>query len=96
MFWKGCNAQGAFAMLIISVLANIALKFITPDLAFVIRIWIVFLACLVVGYVASTMAKADTARAIELSGMNFVTTRGFNRSASALVLILVGIYAYFW
>jgi SSS family solute:Na+ symporter len=96
MFWKGCNAQGAFAMLIISVLANIALKFITPDLAFVIRIWIVFLACLVVGYVASTMAKADTARAIELSGMNFVTTHGFNRSASALVLILVGIYAYFW
>ncbi len=51
MFWKGCNAQGAFAMLIVSVLANIALKFITPDLAFVIRIWIVFLSCLVVGYV---------------------------------------------
>ena len=47
MFWKGCNAQGAFAMLIVSVLANIALKFITPDLAFVIRIWIVFLSCLV-------------------------------------------------
>ena len=96
MFWKGCNAQGAFAMLIVSVLANILLKFITPDLAFVIRIWIVFLACLVVGYVASNMAKADTARAIDLSGMNFVTTDGFNRSAIGLVLILVAIYAYFW
>ena len=96
MFWKGCNAQGAFAMLIVSVLANILLKFITPDLAFVIRIWIVFLACLVVGYVASNMAKADTARAIDLGGMNFVTTDGFNRSAIGLVLILVAIYAYFW
>jgi len=65
-------------------------------LAFVIRIWIVFLACLVVGYVASNMAKADTARAIDLGGMNFVTTRGFNRSAIGLTLVLVAIYIYFW
>jgi SSS family solute:Na+ symporter len=96
MFWKGCNAQGAFAMLIVSVLANIALKFIIPDLAFVIRIWIVFLGCLAVGYVASNMAKADTARAIDLGGMNFVTTRGFNQSAIGLILVLVAIYIYFW
>ena len=70
MFWKGCNAQGAFAMLIVSVLANIALKFMTPDLAFVIRIWIVFLSCLVVGYLASNMGKTDDGRAIDLAGMN--------------------------
>ena len=96
MFWKGCNAQGAFAMLIVSVLANIALKFITPDLAFVIRIWIVFLSCLVVGYVASNLDKGDDLRAINLGGMNFVTTQGFNRSAVSLTLILVAIYVYFW
>ena len=96
MFWKGCNAQGAFAMLVVSVLANIALKFITPDLAFVIRIWIVFLSCLVVGYVASNLDKGDDMRAINLGGMNFVTTQGFNRSAVSLTLILVAIYVYFW
>ena len=96
MFWKGCNAQGAFAMLIVSVVANIALKFITPDLAFVIRIWIVFLSCLVVGYVASNLNKGDDMRAINLGGMNFVTTQGFNRSAMSLTVILVGIYIYFW
>ena len=96
MFWKGCNAQGAFAMLVVSVLANIALKFITPDLAFVIRIWIVFLSCLVVGYVASNLDKGDDLRAINLGGMNFVTTQGFNRSAVSLTLILVAIYVYFW
>ena len=96
MFWKGCNAQGAFAMLVISVLANIALKFISPDLAFVIRIWIVFLSCLVVGYVASNLDKGDDMRAINLGGMNFVTTQGFNRSAVALSLVLVAIYVYFW
>ena len=96
MFWKGCNAQGAFAMLVVSVVANIALKFITPDLAFVIRIWIVFLSCLVVGYVASNLNKGDDMRAINLGGMNFVTTQGFNRSAMSLTVILVGIYIYFW
>ena len=96
MFWKGCNAQGAFAMLVVSVLANIALKFITPDLAFVIRIWIVFMSCLVVGYFTSNIAEGDDTKAINLSGMNFVTTSGFNQSAIGLTLVLVAIYVYFW
>jgi SSS family solute:Na+ symporter len=96
MFWKGCNAQGAFAMLIVSVLANIALKFVTPDLAFVIRIWIVFMSCLVVGYFASNMSEGDDARAINLSGMNFITTKSFNQSAVGLSAVLVVIYLYFW
>lgn len=96
MFWRGCNAQGAFAMLVVSVLANIALKFITPDLAFVIRIWIVFMSCLVVGYFTSSIADSDDTKAINLSGMNFVTTSGFNQSAIGLTLVLVAIYVYFW
>lgn len=96
MFWKGCNAQGAFAMLVVSVLANIALKFVTPDLAFVIRIWIVFMSCLVVGYFTSNMAEGEDTKAINLSGMNFVTTSGFNQSAIGLTVILVAIYGYFW
>ena len=96
MFWRGCNATGAFAMLLVSIAANIALKFATPDLAFVIRIWIVFLSCLVVGYFASKASGADDERAIELAGMNFETTRGFNQSAAALTVILVGIYGVFW
>ena len=83
-------------MLIVSILANIALKFITPDLAFVIRIWIVFMSCLVVGYVVSNLDKGEDGRAIEMGGMNFVTTQGFNRSAVSLTVVLVAIYVYFW
>lgn len=96
MFWKGCNAQGAFAMLTVSVLANVALKFITPDLAFVIRIWIVFLSCLVIGYFVSNMNRGEDARAINLAGMNFSTSSGFNRSAVCLTAVLIAIYAFFW
>ncbi|MDB2699879.1 sodium transporter, partial [Alphaproteobacteria bacterium] len=67
-----------------------------PDLAFVIRIWIVFMSCLVVGYFVSKMSEGDDARAINLSGMNFVTTKGFNQSAAGLSAVLVIIYLYFW
>ena len=96
MFWKGCNARGAFAMLIVSVLANIALKFWSPDLAFVIRIWFVFLSCLAVGYFVSSMARAEDPRAVDMGGINFSTSRGFNQSAIALTAVLIVIYAYFW
>jgi len=97
MFWKGCNAQGAFAMLFVSIVANVALKFAAPDLAFVIRIWLVFMSCLVTGYVASRLAgPAPAERVIVLGQMNFATSTGFNRSALALTAILVGIYAVFW
>ena len=97
MFWRGCNATGAFAMLIVSIVANIALKFATPDLAFVIRIWIVFLSCLVVGFVASRISAApDEARVIQLGDMQFATSVGFNRAAIVISLLLVVIYAVYW
>ena len=96
MFWKGSNAQGAIAMLVVSVFANIALKFIAPELAFVIRIWLVFLSCLTVGYFVSNINKGDDARAINLGGMNFATARGFNQAAISLSLVLVAIYIFFW
>lgn len=97
MFWKGANAQGAFAILFVSIVANIALKFIVPDLAFVIRIWIVFMSCLVVGVIASRLAgPAPAERIIDLGEMNFATTRGFNRSAIAVVVVLIAIYGLFW
>ena len=97
MFWRGCNASGAFAMLFVSIGANIALKFIAPDLAFVIRIWIVFLSCLVVGVLASRLADApDEDRIIQLGDMNFATTVGFNRSAIAITVLLVAIYIGYW
>ena len=97
MFWRGCNATGAFAMLIVSIVANIALKFATPDLAFVIRIWIVFLSCLVVGFFASRISAApDEARVIQLGDMQFATSVGFNRAAIAISVLLVVIYAVYW
>jgi SSS family solute:Na+ symporter len=97
MFWSRCNATGAFAMLFVSVVANILLKFFTPDLAFVIRIWIVFLSCLVVGFMASRFADAPSDdQIINLDDMKFATSISFNRSAVAITVLLVAIYLSFW
>jgi SSS family solute:Na+ symporter len=66
-------------------------------LAFVIRIWIVFMACLVVGVIASRLAgPAPAERIIDLGEMHFATTSGFNRSAFAVVVVLIAIYGFLW
>ncbi len=69
----------------------------SADLPFVIRIWIVFLTCLVIGFGVSLMTpKPAEERVVVLSQMNFATQPVFNISAIAIVVILVGIYMVYW
>ena len=97
MFWQRCNAAGAFAMLIVSVLANIAMKIGAPDMAFVIRIWIVFLACLVVGFVVSTRTAPPAAsQVVDTQGISFDSVPVFNRLAISVAVLLTLIYVVFW
>lgn len=97
LFWPRANAAGAFAILFSSILLNIALKFGLPDLAFIIRIWFVFLGCLAAGIAISlATAPPEAGRAIDLRGMSFRTDATFNVLAVVVVLILIGIYAVFW
>jgi SSS family solute:Na+ symporter len=97
MFWQRCNAAGAFAMLIVSVLANIAMKIGAPDMAFVIRIWIVFLACLAVGFVVSTRTAPPAAsQVVDTQGISFDSAPVFNRLAISVAVLLTLIYVVFW
>lgn len=67
------------------------------DMPFVVRIWIVFLACLVVGVVVSLLTPPPAeGRPVELSGLRFATRTGFNIAAGVIIVILVGIYVVFW
>jgi SSS family solute:Na+ symporter len=96
-FWKRANTVGAFALLIASVAFNVAAKFGMPDLPFVLRIWVVFLLCLVVGVVASLLTLPPREdRPIATDGINFGTTMAFNLSALPIVMALIGIYVVFW
>ena len=97
MFWKRCNSQGAFGMLVVSVGSNIILKLATPDTPFVIRIWVVFLACLAAGYIISILTKEPEAgQPVDLSGIRFESAALFNRLSIAIGVLLTGIYIFFW
>ena len=68
-----------------------------PDMPFVLRIWFVFLANIVLGVlVAKLTREPEAGQPVLLSDIGFGTTQGFNVAAIAIALILVLIYAAFW
>ncbi len=96
-FWKRTNKAGAFALLISSVLLSVAAKIALPDLPFVIRIWIVFLICILVGVIVSLATPKPRAdQPVDLGGMQFATRTGFNIAGILVIIVLVLIYAAFW
>ena len=95
--WRRANTAGAFALLISSVAFSVIGKLALPDLPFVIRIWAVFLLCLVVGVIASLLApKPSPERPVELAGIGFGTSGGFNLASVVIVAIFVLIYVIYW
>ncbi len=96
-FWKRANREGAFALLISSVLLNMAAKFGLPDMPFVLRIWIVFLVCLVIGVIVSLMTSPPKEeQPVNLGGIKFDTRTGFNIASVLIVVILAAIYVFYW
>ena len=102
MFWKRTNSQGAIAMLVGSIVFSLLLKFgggylpaaISP---FVIRIWIIFLACMALGIVVSKMtAEPNAEQPVALGDIEFGTTRSFNIWTVIIAASLIAIYAVFW
>lgn len=96
-FWKRANKHGAFALLISSIILNVAAKFLLPDMPFVLRIWVVFLICLVVGVFVSLITPLPREdQPVDLGGIKFATTTGFNVTAVITAIILAAIYVAFW
>ena len=96
-FYQRANEASAYAVLIGSVIASLALKVMMPDMPFVLRIWLVFLANIVLGVlVAKLTREPEAGQPVLLSDIVFGTTQGFNVAAIAVTLILVLIYAAFW
>lgn len=96
-FWKRANTQGAFAILIGSIVMNVVLKVGAGDMPFVIRVWAVFVACMVLGVAVSLLtAPPREDQPVDLNGINFTTTTGFKITSGVIVAILIAIYAVFW
>jgi SSS family solute:Na+ symporter len=96
-FLKRANAAGAFAVLIGSVAVSLAMKIGLPDMPFVLRIWIVFLTIMVLGFVVSLITQPpQEGQPVALGDIAFETRTGFNISALLVAITLVVIYAVYW
>lgn len=96
-FWRRMSTSGAFAVLLGSVVFNIALKFGMPDVPFILRIWFVTLACLAAGLIVSMATSRETFDVDpEHRVASFATDRTFNVLSAIIVILLVGSYMLLW
>ena len=67
------------------------------NMPFVVRIWFIFMICIVVGVIVSLLTKPPHPdQPVDLSGIDFTTTTGFKIMAALVVTILAGLYFVFW
>ncbi|MEL6957190.1 MAG: sodium transporter, partial [Pseudomonadota bacterium] len=68
-----------------------------PDMPFVLRIWIVFLAIMVLGVLVSLVTQAPREdQPVALGDIEFRTRPGFNVAAIAVAATLIAIYVVYW
>src|SRR5690606_31452065 len=97
LFWPRATARGALAAAIGSAVLSFACKVWWPELPFMDRVGLVFVACLVL---AVGISLADTPKshpdAVPLKDIDFKTSPSFNFAAMATVLILAALYITWW
>lgn len=97
IFWKNTTANGAIAAAIGSALLSIGFKLGWPDLPFIDRVGVVFLACVAIGMLVSRFAGAgDQPNAIDYKAVDTSTTSSFNLASLTIVLMLIALYATWW
>jgi SSS family solute:Na+ symporter len=97
IFWSRTTSNGALAMALGSAVLSLALKLFWPELPFIDRVGLVFLACLALGFGVSKLQGAEPhPDAIDYREVDTHTSRGFNVGALGIVLLLAALYATWW
>lgn len=97
LFWKRTNATGAFAAAIGSALLSLVLKLWLPELPFMNRVALVFLACAVLAVAGSVLtSKEASPKAVDIANIDFRTSRVFNGGAAIITLLLIFLYWLWW
>jgi SSS family solute:Na+ symporter len=97
LFWKRATAKGALAAALGSFILSAAFWMWWPQLPFMDRVGIVFLACTVIA-VAVSLADRQTTHpeTVDIKDIDFTTSRSFNAATVATVLVLTALYATWW
>lgn len=97
LFWKRASEPGAIVAAVASVLLSYAFKAYAPELPFLNRMAIVFLASLVLAVLVSLLRPAGPeANRVTMQGVGFATPPVFNIAGLGVILILIALYASFW
>ena len=93
IFWKRTTANGAIAAAIGSAILSLIFKIYWPSLPFIDRVGIVFVVCVLIGMLISTMQEVgDHPDAIEYGDVDISTSTSFNLESIVVVIMLAAIY----
>lgn len=97
MFWKYATPLAAITAAVSSAVFSLLFKVLWPELPFIDRVGVVFLLCLLLPAIVVYGQKSGTQEtAVDLKGINFKTTHGFNYAALGAILILAAFYTTWW
>jgi len=97
LFWKKANGNGALVAALTSAILSFVLKMTWPELPFIDRVGIVFIACMILGVVVSlTTGENGEDKAVALNDIQFASSTTFNVAAIGCVIILAALYATWW
>jgi SSS family solute:Na+ symporter len=96
LFWKKATTLSTLVAAISSLVLSIFISYILPELPYIHRMGIVFFVSAFACYITTLLqGYQDQAKAIDLKGINFSTSRAFNINAVIIVGILALIYGIF-
>ncbi|MCG6119857.1 MAG: sodium transporter, partial [Blastomonas sp.] len=94
---KRSSEAGAIGAALASVGISYLLKAFLPQIPFLDRMGIVFVAALVIAILLSyAMPASAGSDRIRTDNVSFDTQRGFNVASIAIVAILIALYATWW
>lgn len=98
LFWKKTNTRAAITGVLLSIPVALLLKVLPIEMPFLDQMFYTFLITLVVIMLVSLVTSDydEDPKSIPLPRKLFITDRGFNAAAYAVMLILVVLYAVFW
>lgn len=97
LFWKKASEAGAIAAAIASVVLSYAFKIGMPEIPFMNRMGIVFIASLLLAVVISLAVKnRGGSNRITMQGVSFATPAIFNIAGVGVILVLIALYTTWW
>ena len=98
LFWKKATSLSVLVAALASLILSIGMFFLAPDdFPFQDRMGIVFLVTGFLCYMtALVQGYSDQEKAVDLSSINFKTSRSFNISTGLILIVLVAVYTLWW